>query len=180
MSPDNNTDPWDQAAEGMKGLNEFIGEIKSASFMTGSEAFGQPSTFGESCVIVMECTVEQAIDPADFEHETTRIILSVGKSELWLILDGGAKIQNSKGGGLGNSKYQLFLSRVVKELNVPIKERGASPFEAKAWTGLRFHFQKEAQPIPKNLLKEGGKTETYTMLAKQWMQDALPPLAVGA
>ena len=69
-------DEWDQASEGLAGLNEFVGEIKSAIFMTGSEAFQQASTWGESCVAVLECTVDQAIDPSDFEHETTRIMLS--------------------------------------------------------------------------------------------------------
>lgn len=173
-------DEWDRAAEGLAGLNEYIGEIRSATFMTATEAYGQPATFGESCVIVMETTVESAIDPADFEHESTKLILSVGKADNWLILDGGLSIKNSKGGRLGNSKYHLFIARVTQELKVPIKERNVSPFTAAAWGGLRFHFKREGQPIPPNLVKEGGPTESFTMLPIQWMQNEMPPLAAAS
>lgn len=176
----NSADEWDKAAEGLAGLNEYIGEITQARFMVASEAYGKPASFGESCVIVLETTVESAIDPADFPHETTKIILSVGKIENWTILDGGLSIKNSKGGGLGNSKYQLFIARTTKELKVPIKERGVSPFTASAWTGLRFHFKREAQPIPKNLIREDGPTESYTMLPIQWMQNTMPPLVAAS
>ncbi len=173
-------DEWDKASAGLAGLNEFVGEIKSASFMTATEAYGQSSNFAESCVIVMECTVDQAIDPSDFEHETTRIILSVGKKENWMVLDGGVKIQNSKQGGLGNSKYQMFIKRINKELNVPIRDReGSSPFNAESWKGLRFHFKREGQPNSADFIAKGGPEMSYTMLPIQWMQDQMPPLAAG-
>ena len=174
-------DEWDKASEGLAGLNEFVGEVKSASFMTATEAFGQASNYEENCVIKLECTVEQAIDPSDFEHEVTNIILSVGKMTNWLILDGGVKIQNAKQGGLGNSKYQMFIKRVNKELNVPIKDRpGSSPFNAQSWVGLRFHFKREGQPNSADFIAKGGPEVSYTMLPIQWMQSEMPPLAVGA
>jgi hypothetical protein len=180
----NLNDIWDSAAEGVQGLDEYIGTVQSGVFELASEAFGNEQKYGDSVVLTLEVSIDQAIDPSDFKFDTAKIFLSVGKAEAWNILNGGEEIVNSKGGGMGNSKYQQWVKRVVKELQVPIQTRGLSPFQAKVWNGLKFHFKNEHKPIAERLLQERRdrgdaniKETSRITLPQQWLQDQLPPLA---
>ncbi len=175
------TQLWEDAAEGVSGLQEWIGTVQDAYFDLTSNIFNSASQYGDSVALVLSTSIDQAIDPPDFKFDDARIILTVGKADNWNILDAGQAIRPVKG-GMGNSKYQQFIKRVTKELGVPMAQRTdatgspVSPYEARVWNGLSFHFKRESEPIPERLRKEGGRDSTWITLPIRWMQDKLPPL----
>ncbi len=172
-------DAWSDAAEGMPpGLAEYVGTIAKAEFMLASDAFGQVSEWGESVVMVLTMDVNQYIDPPESDMVDVRNILSVGRSEHWTIMNGGANITPTKPGGrMGNSKYQSLIKTVVEQLKVPIEERNLTPNDALVWVGLQFRWKSQTQPIPDRLQRPDGPTESRITLPCQWTQTAVPPVA---
>ena len=165
-------DSWDKAAEGLKGAVEWIGTIEDSFFELASVVFGQASEWGDNVVLVMESTIEQAIDPPDLDFDTTRVVLSVGKADNWNILNGGKQVKGVKGDGMGNSKYQKFVKRVAKDLAVPIQSRGLTPYDADVWKGLKFHFKQEIETTT----IRGEERQIVTPLPIKWLQDTVAPL----
>lgn len=184
---------WDDAAEGMKFLEAFIGTIKGCFFELASTFFEQPdraSTDRDQTLCILEFDVEQAIDPADWSFPDTRIPYSVGKAATWQIIDQGARVVPSPGTRMGNSKYQKLIARVTRDLKVPINERRdaagglLTPYDSQVWTGLRFQMETVREPLSASFLqqlKDRGETPasdtTSVQLPSAWLQDQLPPLA---
>ena len=176
-------DDWAKASEGIQGLDKFVGTVKEAWFDTNTNLFDGGSDYGESVICVLECSIDQKIEPADYPFDDARLYFSVGKSENWDIVNGGKEIVAKKGGQMGNSKYQQLMARTTNSaekdgLAVPLAERGLSWKEANVWVGLAFTFQQEQKPLPERLIREGGPTHSRITLPSQWMQNAVPaPLA---
>ena len=151
--------------------------MKTSYFDTNTNLFDGGSAYGESVILVLECSIERKIDPADYPFDDARLYFSVGKTDNWDIINGGTEIVAKKGGQMGNSKYQQLIKRVVEELKVPLKDRGLSPREAAVWVGLSFVFTQELKPLPDRFRKENpdGATHSRITLPTQWMQNAVPP-----
>lgn len=168
-----NQEVWESASEGFSGLEEAVVTVANAYFEKRS------GDYGDRVSLTLECSIDQAIDPSDFKFDTFKIFLSVGKGENWMVVDGGEKIVQAKeGASMGNSAYQQWISRCIKELKVPLAERGLSPYVAKVWTGLKFHIKRETKEIPQRLRREGSdRTTTTVTLPQRWLQDTMPPLS---
>lgn len=181
-------DQWDDAARGVQGIEEWIGEITEVEFGLASTVFDRPVEPGreDNVVCIITTTIEQAIDPTDFDFDNARIILSVGAADNWNVIDGGTKIAPAKAGGkLGNSKYQKFIKRVTNKddgLGVPMAERDMSPFNSAVWIGLKFHFKAEYEDIDESFraTRPGMPAQSRILLPQRWLQDAMPPLVVTA
>lgn len=165
---------WEDAAEGISSLDEFIGTIDTAYFEKNSTTFSDGNV-SERVRLIMDVAIDQSIDPPDFRFESTKLYFSVGSGDNWNVLDGGDKLAAAKQGAqMGNSQYQGLISRVIKDLKCPLPERGMTPFEAGVWIGLKFHWKREQKEIPQRLRREGGPSHSTIILPQEWLQNALP------
>ena len=183
-----NQEQWDDAARGVQGIEEWTGEITEVEFGLASVIFEREVEDGreDNVVCVITTTIDKAIDPEDFDFDTARVILSVGASSNWNVIDGGTKIVAAKAGGkLGNSKYQKLIKRVTNKeegLGVPMAEREISPFDANVWMGLKFHWKAEYEDIDASFraTRPGMPAQSRILLPQRWLQDAMPPLVATA
>jgi len=170
---------WEEAAEGLSGLEEFVGTITEAYFQTSDEAFGSAGRWGNNAILTLKFKIDQPIDPPDFKFDETTISLSVGKAENWQILDGGERIQSLKG-GMGNSKYQRWINAIVKDLKIPLAAtRKLTPFDAKVWLGLKLHVKRETRILTESekARLQGGSDTVKSWVPVAWLQSEVPPLA---
>jgi hypothetical protein len=150
--------------------------LKAAYFDTNTNLFDGGSDFGESVILVLECSVDRKIEPVDYPFDEARLYYSVGQSKNWQVVNGGKEIVATKGGQMGNSKYQQLIKRTLDDLQVPLAERQMSPREADVWVGLSFVFEQELKEIPEKLRQERDIQATHSRitLPTQWMQSAMP------
>ena len=129
--------------------DDFDAQISSASF-------GFKPEYQDGTVPLLLLELEgQEIDRAT-------VAFSIGGD--WKVTDGGHRVEHPRGKKrfVATSMIGRLIDRVVKQMDVPIWERG-SPTEADIWTGLSFHWKREEITFGKGILADKGGKTTHLM-----------------
>lgn len=131
------SDAWDKPLEtGLR--DDYDGTVVNAFFGT-DERYNN----GETMLLKWEV---HGLDEDGVAYEETQLI-TVGKG--WETVDGGQTVRHESGKDRmfnNNSHLGKIIERCTKELGIGdvLRSKG-SPYDAKVWVGLSFHFNREEQ-----------------------------------